>query len=255
MIAGGGVAMPIHDWTRVEAGLFHDFHQTWSIDIKSALNAGLLPKGYYALVEQRVGGPEPDVIAVETGRKGKPERGGTTALAEPPRTRMVKKIDADLAAYARKANRISVRHQLGRVVAVIEIVSPGNKSSRSAVREFVQKAVEFLNAGIHLLVVDLFPPTPRDPQGLHKAIVDEFEDDAFERPADEPLTLVGYDAGPPLIAYIETAAVGERIPSIPLFISRGLHIPVPLEETYTATWAVTPEPIRELLAPAPRRRK
>src|SRR5437763_10137593 len=38
------------------------FHQSWSVEIKNALNGGLLPKGYYALVEQRVGGPEPDVI-------------------------------------------------------------------------------------------------------------------------------------------------------------------------------------------------
>ena len=31
--------MPIHDWTRVPSGLFHDFHQSWSIRIKDALNA------------------------------------------------------------------------------------------------------------------------------------------------------------------------------------------------------------------------
>ena len=41
--------MPVHDWTRVDAGLFHDFHQSWSVEIKNAPNAGLLPKGYYAL--------------------------------------------------------------------------------------------------------------------------------------------------------------------------------------------------------------
>src|SRR2546425_9893697 len=114
--------MPVHDWTRVDARLFHDFHQTWAIQIKTALNGGSLPKGYYALVEQRVGGPEPDVIAVETGRRGKakPDRGGTTALAEPPRTRLVKPLESAAEAYARKANRISVRHPLGSVVAVIE---------------------------------------------------------------------------------------------------------------------------------------
>src|SRR3954453_6958068 len=138
--------MPVHDWSRVDAGLFHDFHQSWSVEIKNALNGGLLPKGYYALVEQRVGGAEPDVIAVETGRgrKPKPDRGGTTALADPPRTRVVQTLEAEAAAYARRANRITVRHPLGAVVAVIEIVSPGNKGSRAAVRAFVEKAVELL---------------------------------------------------------------------------------------------------------------
>src|SRR5438309_823998 len=40
--------MPIHDWTRVEAGIFHDFHHGWIADIKRALNAGVLPPNYYA---------------------------------------------------------------------------------------------------------------------------------------------------------------------------------------------------------------
>jgi hypothetical protein len=244
--------MPIHDWTRVEAGLFHDFHQDWSVAIKHALNHDLMPKGYYALVEQRVDGPEPDVITVETGGRGrKPSAGGTT-LAGPPRTRLVQRIESGAASYAKKANRISVRHRLGDVVAVIEIVSPGNKNTRAALRSFVEKSAAFLRAGIHLLIVDLFPPSKRDPHGIHKEVWDEFHDEAFDLPGDQPLTLVGYDAGDPLTAYIETAAVGDPLPPMPLFLARGLHVPVPLESTYLATWAETPEPIRELvLTPRP----
>jgi hypothetical protein len=141
------------------------------------------------------------------------------------------------------------------VVAVIEIVSPGNKSSQAAVKEFVDKAVAILNAKIHLLIVDLFPPTRRDPQGIHNSIADVFGEEPFELPEDQPLTLVGYDAGPPLIASIETAAVGEPLPSMPLFIEPGSHVLVPLEATYAATWAATPEPIREMLTSPARRRK
>jgi hypothetical protein len=33
--------MPLHDWTRVPPGLFHDIHQTWSIRI--AVETGALP--------------------------------------------------------------------------------------------------------------------------------------------------------------------------------------------------------------------
>ena len=47
--------MPIHAWSRVPSGLFHDFHQSWSIRIKDGLNSGRLPKGVAALVEQRAG--------------------------------------------------------------------------------------------------------------------------------------------------------------------------------------------------------
>ncbi len=31
------VAMPIHDWTRVDAGTFHDFHQGWTIEIHNSI--------------------------------------------------------------------------------------------------------------------------------------------------------------------------------------------------------------------------
>ena len=32
--------MPIHDWSKGPAGLFHHFHQRWAISICDALNAG-----------------------------------------------------------------------------------------------------------------------------------------------------------------------------------------------------------------------
>ncbi len=44
--------MPVHDWTRVEAGVFHDFHNAWISELRGALNEGLLPTGYYAMSEQ-----------------------------------------------------------------------------------------------------------------------------------------------------------------------------------------------------------
>jgi len=33
--------MPMHNWTRVSAGTFHDFHNAWITHIKESLNAGL----------------------------------------------------------------------------------------------------------------------------------------------------------------------------------------------------------------------
>jgi len=41
--------MPIHDWSPVDAGIFHHFHQAWTIEIRNALNAGLLPHGFFDL--------------------------------------------------------------------------------------------------------------------------------------------------------------------------------------------------------------
>ena len=33
--------MPLHDWARVSAGTYHDFHNSWITHLKEALNAGL----------------------------------------------------------------------------------------------------------------------------------------------------------------------------------------------------------------------
>ena len=57
--------MPIHDWTRVDAGLFHHFHQEWTVALCNALNAGTLPPDYFALVEQNIRGPIPDVLTLQ----------------------------------------------------------------------------------------------------------------------------------------------------------------------------------------------
>ncbi len=241
--------MPLHDWTRVPAGLFHDFHQSWSIRIKDALNAGVLPQGTVALVEQRSGPREADVLTVEVPSPP-PQYGfdmnGGVAVAAAPATQIVRRTVNEH--YADRANRIVVRHHLGRIIAIMEIVSPGNKDARPALEDFVEKTVEFLNREIHMLVVDLLPPTPRDPFGIHKAIWDELVDEPFEFPPGKDRVLVSYNAGYELTAYIEPVAVGDPLPDMPLFLTRdrpqNLHVMVPLERTYQTTWEATPQELR-----------
>lgn len=241
--------MPIHDWSRVYAGLFHDFHQSWSIYIKNALNAGMLPRGLTALVEQKSGWKESDVLAVDSldhrNRNADPE-GGLLTLA-PPKTRFVQKSTKEF--YARKANRIVVKHNLGRTVAVIEIVSPGNKHSKQAFKNFVEKSQAFINAGIHLLVVDLFPPSPRDPCGVHAAIWDAYHDDdaPFEFPEGKDRILASYESDEEPTAYVEPIAVGDNMPDMPLFLIDEWNVRVPLQAAYETTWAVFPRDLQVLV--------
>jgi hypothetical protein len=238
--------MPIHDWTRVPAGLFHDFRQSWSIRIKDALNGGRLPEGLSALVEQRAGYREPDVLTIESRRQpprdGIREGDGNIATSVPPVTRIVRRTTRGI--YAFRANRVVVRHHLGRIVAVIEIVLPGNKDSRAALREFVDKTIDCLRSGIHALIVDLFPPTPRDPFGLHKAIWDEILEEEFTFPEDKDRILVSYETGAVHAAYVEPVGVGDALPEMPLFLAGGLHVLVPLEPTYQAAWDASPLEMR-----------
>jgi hypothetical protein len=234
--------MPVHDWTRVDAGLFHHFHQNWTSALGNALNAGVLPRDYFALVEQHIQGPIPDVLTLELSSDAgasATDNGGLAVAAAPRRT------EAQI--YAGKANRMTVRHRHGNVVAVVEIVSPGNKGSRSEFRAFVEKSADLIRQGVHLLVIDLFPPGRRDPQGIHKALWDEFLDEDLELPPDKPLTLAAYDAGPPRVAYVNFLAVNDALPDMPLFLKPEFYVPAPLEGTYQTTWAVFPGALKGLL--------
>src|SRR5262249_39315035 len=116
--------MPIHDWTRVNAGTFHDFHHEWISTIKRVLNSGLLPPDYYAMAEQIAGGREPDDLALESvrpqparaGGNGSANAGGAghgvVALATaPPRVRFTATAEAEQ--YARKCKAVTIRHASG----------------------------------------------------------------------------------------------------------------------------------------------
>ena len=241
--------MPIHDWSRVPSGLFHHFHQDWSIELARTLNRGLLPLNLSALVEQRAGVKEPDILAIEDYAAINDEEAalleshaGPVATMSAPATRIVQRSADEI--YADRANRIVIRHHLGRIVAIIEIVSPGNKDKRGAIRNFVEKTIDFIRAGVHVLIVDLFPPTVRDPKGLHKLIWDEIEDQPFELPAGLDRLLMSYQAGREKVAYIEPLAIGDTMPDMPLFLTTQLHVKIPLETTYGTTWNVLPEQLR-----------
>jgi hypothetical protein len=101
-----------------------------------------------------------------------------------------------------------------------------------------------LREGIHALVIDLFPPTPRDPLGIHKIIWEEIADEPFAFPPGKDRTLASCQTGGDRAAYVEPVAVGDALPDMPLFLTSRMHVPVPLEPTYQATWDATPEELR-----------
>lgn len=236
--------MPIHDWSRVRAGTFHFFHQRWIQDIAEALNTGGLPPGYFAMSEQRSDGPIPDVLTLRGGQLTvEPGAGGVAVDDAPPRTRVVS-VATDAALYARRADRITVSLEDGEVVAVIEIVSAGNKESADALRQFTRKAVRLIRSGIHLLVIDLHPPSRRDPRGIHPVLWERFNGEDYALPPDQPFTLASYRAGSMPAAYVENAGVGQVLPDMPLFLTEDRYIPCPLERTYQRAWAAFPQHLR-----------
>jgi hypothetical protein len=175
--------MPVHDWTRVDDGIFHAFHVAWLPALQKARNSGLLPTGYYALAEQHVGRSIPDLLTLHAssaagdlplGRSHPPDTGGTDVMLVPPSVRARRTIEPSLAARRRS---LAIRHVSGhRLVALLEVVSPANKDRASSVEEFAGKVVSAIDAGIHVLIADLFPPGKFDPLGMPGVIRQALED-------------------------------------------------------------------------------
>ena len=176
-----------------------------------------------------------------------PATGGTALAEAPPRVR--RRHTVERVALTRPRT-LAIRHVSGhRLVALLEIVSPGNKDRGDHLDAFTVKAASALEHGIHLLVVEVFPPGPRDPQGIHEVILRVLEPTGarYELPANEPLTLASYVASTKIEVYLEHVARGHPLPEMPLFLLPDRYIPVPLEATYMAAYRGTPEYWRRVL--------
>ncbi len=183
----------------------------------------MLPAGYVAATDQRVMAYEPDISShARADRPRAPEDRGGLAVAEaPPKIKRIARLETEAEAFARRGNRIIIRHARGRPVAVIEVVSPGNKDRNHSVQRFVGKVRDFLKQGIGAMVIDLFPPTPFDRSGLHAIIAEDWLEIAEPTAGDPPLAVVSYDAGEPLTSYLEPLSLGDMLPDAPLFLDAG----------------------------------
>lgn len=250
--------MPVHDWSRVFDGAFHAFHHAWIAELQLALNNGILPPDFYAMAEQVAGRAVPDVLTLQTSESTEEHwsadsvTGATAVASAPPRVRRSEMIEPE--SYASRQRSVVIHHVSDdRIVALIEVLSPGNKSSFKEFRSFLAKAVGSLERGHHLLLIDLHPRTTRDPAGIHAVICTEFGGTAEADPPDKNLTLVSYDAGPPKISYVEPVAIGDVLTDMPLFLAPGWYVNVPLEDTYQAAYRGVPRRFREVLEAAPDR--
>jgi hypothetical protein len=242
--------MAAHDWTRVNAGTFHSFHLGWIAELTRTLNGGLLPADYYALSEQRAAEFEPDLLALERREDGaneshdpgpdEPHGGGTAIAVARPKAHIVGEVD-EASLYALKRRTVTIRHATNdRIVALLEVVSPGNKDRPLSVQRFVDKSVAALQSGYHLVVVDLFPPRPSDPAGLTSAVWEEVGGKRIDWPAGRPLSAASFRVADRIQCYAEAFAPGEPVPELPLFYDPDWYVNLPLEATYMAAYEGVP---------------
>src|SRR5262249_18581512 len=133
--AEGGPDMPVHDWTRVRASTYHDFHNSWIIHLKEVLNGGMLPRGYYAQSEQHIDRKIADVLTFHASDperlRNLPEPPGSVAVAEAPP--QVSRTLTLTPSAKRRRRTLTVRHSSGhRIIALVEILYTTNTSTAAA---------------------------------------------------------------------------------------------------------------------------
>lgn len=237
--------MPMHDWTKVDAGIFHDFHQEWAIRISRVLNQSLLPADHYALLMMA----RPPAVVEDDECEEPHIRYAGTAVRERPESMLP--ILSDATHYARVKNRVSIRRSSDdRIVSIIDIVCPGIKNGRIVFHRYLDELADLLEKGVHLLVIDPLPQNIHDPAGIHAALLHEWDGSDYSHPIHTPLTFVSYEAdlnGDPL-ADVKHIAIGDELPEMPLFFESNGCVMLPLEETYRSAVEAVPKRWRDVIA-------
>jgi len=212
--------MPIHDWTKMFDGDFHCFHQSWIVHLATRLNSGILPAPFLARIEPGYIDTSPDIV-VQSRRQ------------PPPTARQV--IHFERHAYARRANRIAIRPGRGEAVAFIQFVSPGHACSNFATEGFARRACECLERGVHLVIVDPLP-IRNGRQCVHSAICSMLNGESVELPPRTGGMACSYRGGEVTTMFVEPFALGDPLPSLPIFLTEIDHVLAPLESSYMQAW-------------------
>jgi hypothetical protein len=232
--------VPIHDWARVNVGIFHAFQHAWITDLSRALNQGELPVDYYALPERHTAGlqadrPPLERPAIEAGDEHDTSIGVATAAS-------------DMEFYRCRQTPVVIRRAEGDgMVAMIKIVSPAIKAARPAFQSFIKEAADLIARRVHLLIVDILPPGPHDPHGVHAAIWQEVVRQDSNAAAGRSPAVSAYEAGPAVGAYVEPLSIGRPLPDMPLFLEPRIFVHMPLDATYESAFGALPRRWRWVL--------
>jgi hypothetical protein len=125
-----------------------------------------------------------------------------------------------------------------RLAAAIELLSPRNKDRPQTRQAFAAKCVGYLQQGSSLVVVDTITTRRAD---LNAAILSLLEVDPKVFPIPSSLSAVSYravgyeEAVQQLLLWQAPLALGQTLPTLPLWIATDFSVPLDLEASYQAT--------------------
>ena len=215
-------------------------HSTWASTIATQLNQDQLPAEYFAMPLVTLGGGvQVDVGTFQTDEQPESINGGiVTRIWAPPQPPLSAVVDfVSLDVY-----EVRVMQQMGgpKLRSAIELVSPANKDRASHRRAFAIKCAGYLQQGVAVIIVDVVTERTAN---LHAALADLL---GLAHPlawcSPSQLYAVAYRPAQAadeqrLEVWPEALTVGTALPTMPLWLSETLCLPLALEESYQATCA------------------
>lgn len=219
--------MPLHEWSVLDN--WDGFHTYWMTELAGLLRR-TLPPPYRVLLGNSpllaLGGTRhrPDVGATNGQHSAGGSSGG--AYREPDVEVLVAPLEQDLTVQVERDERL---------VAAIEIISPGNKDRPDTRDYYTTRYLAYLHHGVHLLIIDVHsrPIGFSFPQRMAAELVTTLP----SPPAPSAVVYRVGEAMPPdgrlLAVWAEPLTVGQPLPAMSLPLTVHLAVPIDLEGTYS----------------------
>ena len=236
--------MPLLDHFNAPLNRTHpwrSFHGAWAAAMARLLNQRVLPPGYYAVpLVDRDGPIEIDVATLQDrdapGCVSAEEKQSTWAAPAPALA-----VAVDLANVDGVEVQVFADDGDPRLAAAIEMLSPRNKDRPAARQAFAVKCVGYLQQGSSVVVLDTVTTRRADLNGTILLLLGVDIGAAALPPAS--LSAVSYravgreEASQQLEVWPATLALGQPLPTLPLWIATDFSVPLDLEASYQMTCA------------------
>lgn len=224
---------PVDDYSSWE-----ELHGAWPGIIAIRLNT-ILPREYRGVPRVHLGSAiEVDVAAFENetpvGAIGDGIKAGTALVWSPAQPTLL--LETDVPTPPEYEVRVYDERRGRRLVAVVELVSPRNKDRAESREAFVSKCHALLQEGVCVAIVD--PVTERQ-SNLYAELAERIGADP---PAVAASSIYAVSCRALSVrrrwrveAWQHELAIGSALPTLPLWLTESLHVPLELETTYEET--------------------
>lgn len=220
---------------------WESFHGGWPMMIVASLRRKL-PRRYFAELNVHLGlSAEIDVAAFEDegdgvlpAGNGNGNNGGVaTAVWAPPKPTLT--VVTNLPAQDVFEVRVYDEKRHSRLVAAVEIVSPGNKDRPENRSAFVCKCAALLREQVSVVIVDVVTTRASNLYGELLELIGQTDPSLGPEPPAlyaAACRLTKRDQEWLLETWPHSLELGRALPTLPLWLADNLAVPLELEESY-----------------------